>query len=125
MILLLSLVYEDGLQDKKAVERFVSEQLQQERVRYQTMLSTSVRPETRASDISDVDDVFRNCEVQEHLFKIHVKVEPHLKQDDDEEANNNNLSNSDGSTISSGNLDSIVILLSLNNIEHETKTHLK
>nr|KAG5699940.1 hypothetical protein BaRGS_018239 [Batillaria attramentaria] len=74
--------------DKKSVEKFISEQLQQERVRYQSMLS-SAHTTTCASSVSDGDDdVFQSAEVQEHLFRIHMKIERHLN---DNEENNNSV----------------------------------
>ena len=75
--------------DKKAVERFVSEQLQQERNRYQSMLA-SARPPSCPSSMSEEDEVFKAMDIQEHLFRIHMKIEPHLNQEEEDQGENNN-----------------------------------
>lgn len=74
--------------DKKAVERFVSEQLQQERNRYQSMIN-STQPPSCPSSMAEEDEVFQAMEIQEHLFKIHMKIEPHLNQEEEEEDHDN------------------------------------
>ena len=70
--------------DKKAVERFVGEQLQQERSRYQSMLPSTPRPSC-SSPLTEEDDVFPALQIQEHLFRIHMKIEPHLNREAEEE----------------------------------------
>lgn len=74
--------------DKKSVERFLSEQLQQERVRYQSMMSSSQAPSSRQSSVScEEEDVFQAAEIQEHLFRIHMKIEPHLNDETEHSVN--------------------------------------
>ncbi|GFR75795.1 CASP2 and RIPK1 domain containing adaptor with death domain [Elysia marginata] len=63
--------------DKKSVERFVSDQIQRERTRYLSMLSST--PSTPCSDMGSAsDNVFQATEIQDHLFSIHMKLEPHV-----------------------------------------------
>ncbi|XP_076437956.1 uncharacterized protein LOC143277103 [Babylonia areolata] len=72
--------------DKKAVERFVADQLQRERTRYQNMLPPTQHFTSSSSCPSSMsegdEEVFDAVEIQEHLFKIHMKIEPHLNDPD-------------------------------------------
>ncbi|GFO05834.1 casp2 and ripk1 domain containing adaptor with death domain [Plakobranchus ocellatus] len=76
--------------DKKSVERFVSDQIQRERTRYLSMLSSS-SPGTPCSDMgSTSDNVFQATEIQDHLFSIHMKLEPHVTDRSGKAATSNN-----------------------------------
>lgn len=65
--------------DKKAIDKFMTSQLQMERIRYQLMLSSKdVTMVSTSSKSSGDSDVFLKNDIQQHLFDIHMRIERHL-----------------------------------------------